>query len=140
MSLYNTFETDTKAETEGLLLEYGPNSKGKMMAIRIRRAGGANHRFAKVFEQKSKPHRRLMEIPGALDPRIQERVMREVYADSVIVGWENIEDRDGKELEFNRDNVIQLLTDLPDLFKDIIQSSQNTALFRSQQREAEAKN
>lgn len=140
MSLYNAYETDRKAETEGVHLQIGTNSKGEISTIRIRRAGGANQTFAKVFEIKSKPHRRLMDIPGALDQRVQERIMREVYAESVVVGWENIEDRDGNELPFTKENVIQLFTDLPDLFRVVVKESQDMALFRKEAREEEAKN
>jgi hypothetical protein len=140
MSLYNTFASDEKSEKDGIILDLGVNSKDQPIGIRIRRAGGSNTRFAKVFEQKSKPYRRLMEIPGALDPKVQERVMREVYADSVVVGWENVEDKDGTPMEFNRDNVIRLFTDLPNLFRLVMRESQNEALFRAEIREQEAGN
>lgn len=140
MSLYSAYETDPKLETEGVWLPVGTNSKGETSAIRIRRAGGANQMFAKVFEFKSKPHRRLMDIPGALDQRVQERVMREVYAEAVVIGWENIDGRDGQPLEFTKENVLQLFTDLPDLFRVIVKESQDMALYRKEVREVEAGN
>lgn len=140
MSLYNSYETDEQAEKDGVHLEVGTTDSGKVITVRIRRAGGANTRFAKVFEQKSKPYRRLMEIPGALDPKISERVMREVYVESVVTGWENVEDRDGKSLEFTKENALKLFTELPDLFREIVKSSQDIAVFRKEAREAEAKN
>lgn len=140
MSLYNAYETDRSAEVDGVHLEVGTDSKGRISTIRVRRAGGANQQFAKVFEFKSKPYRRLMEIPGALDPAVQERIMREVYAESVVVGWENIEDRDGNPMEFSKDNVLRLFTDLPDLFRTIMKESQDMALFRKVTAESEAKN
>lgn len=140
MNLYKAYETDEKAEKEGIVIDLGLNSKEEPIQIRVRRAGGANTRFAKVFEQKSKPYRRQMEIPGALDPKVSDRVMREVYADSVILGWTGVEDRDGNDMDYNRDNVIKLFEDLPDLFRLIVKDSQNEALFRKDIREVEAGN
>lgn len=138
-SLYNTYEMDANVEKDGVHLDFGLNSEGKPILIRIRRAGGANVQFAKVFERKSKPHRRMMEA-GGLDAATSERIMREVYAEAVVVGWEGVEARDGSPLEFNRDNVIQLFTDLPDLFREVVKSSQEIALFRKAVNEEEAKN
>lgn len=140
MSLYEEYETDPQLEKDGVHLEVGLSKAGKVVTIKLRRAGGANQKFAKVFEQKSKPYRRLMEIPGALDPAVQERVMREVYADAVVSGWENVEDKAGNEMPFNRENVIKLFTDLPDLFRRVMRESQDMDLFRAEVRETESGN
>jgi hypothetical protein len=140
MSLYDTYETDPQLEKDGVHLEVGTNSKGEIVTIRVRRAGGSNQQFAKVFEFKSKPYRRLMDIPGALDPKVQERLMREVYAEAIVAGWENVEDRQGKPLPFTKDNVIQLFTDLPDLFRTVVRESQGMAMYRKEVRDAEAGN
>lgn len=140
MNLYNTFESDEKAEAEGIILEYGLNSKEEPIQIRIRRGDGSNVRFAKVFERKSAPFRRIMSIPGALDQKVSDRVMRECYAEAVVVSWSGVEDRDGNPMEFSKDNVLKLFSDLPDLFRDVVRQSQNEALFRRELREAEAGN
>jgi hypothetical protein len=139
MSLYSTYETDTKAEKDGVLLDFGLNSHGQPTMIRILRAGGANVRFAKVFEQKSKPVRRIMDA-GGLDNATSERIMREVYAEAVVTGWEGVEDRQGQAIEFSKENVAKLFEDLPDLFREVVKSSQELALFRKDLREAEAGN
>lgn len=140
MSLYEVYETDPNLEKDGVHLEVGLSKAGKVVTIKLRRAGGANQRFAKVFEQKSKPFRRLMDIPGALDPAVQERVMREVYAESVVAGWENVEDKAGNEMPFTRDNVIKLFTDLPDLFRRVVKESQEMDLYRAEVRAEESGN
>lgn len=140
MNLYETFESDPTAEQEGVVLEYGTNALGEPIQIRIRRAGGSNQRFAKVFETKTKPFRRLMETPGALDQKTSDRVMREVYADAVVVGMSGVHDREGNPMPYTRENVIKLFTDLPDLFRDVVKQSQNEALYRKEVRELEAGN
>lgn len=137
MSLYDLFESDPTAERDGIVLEYGANKDGTPIEIRIRRAGGENHQFQKTFEAKTKPYRRIMD---RLDKKTNDRIMREIYAESIIVGWSGVQDRDGNTMEFNRENAIKLLTDLPNVFNDIMRQSQNEDLFRKNLREEESGN
>lgn len=139
MSLYNTFATDKALEQDGIVLDYGTNSKNQPVQIRIARAGGSNVRFAKVLEQKMRPYKRAI-ANETMDNKVVERLLVEAYADAVILDWTGVEDREGNALDFTRDNVVKVLTDLPDLFIDIQQQSQKAALFRAELREAEAGN
>lgn len=139
MSLYNTFETDKSLERDGIVLDYGFNSKNEPIQIRIARAGGANAKFAKVLEQKMKPYKRAI-ANDTMDNKVAEKLLVEAYADSVILDWTGVEDREGTALDFNRENVVKVLTDLPDLFMDIQSQSQKSALFRAELREAEQGN
>lgn len=137
--LYRTFETDKNVEQNGLVLEFMPNSKGEMMSMRIRRAGGSNTTFAKVLEHKMRPVKRQSDA-GMLPNEQQEAILREVYAEAVVIGMDNFEDRDCNPLPFNKANVIKVFTDLPDLFRDVVEQSQKAALFRQEVRESEAGN
>lgn len=139
MNLYNTFETNKDLEKDGILLDYGFNSKNEPVQIRIARAGGSNVRFAKTLEQRMRPYKRAI-ANDTMDNKVAEKLLMEAYADAVILGWEGVEDRDGQPLEFTRDNVLKVLQDLPDLFVDIQQQSQKVALFRADLREEEAGN
>lgn len=137
--LYQQFKNDEHVEKEGLLLEYGDNSKGQPIRIRIARAGGANAQFTKSFERHSKPYKRLLQL-GQMEEEQNRRLLLNVYLDAVIKGWENVEDKDGQPLPFNRANAEMLLTDLPELFQDIIQQAGNAVLFRDDINEADAGN
>lgn len=139
MSLYKTFETNKDLERDGIVLDYGFNSKNQPVQIRIARAGGSNVRFAKLLEQKMKPYKRAI-ANETMDNKVAEKLLVDVYADAVILEWTGVEDREGNALEFNHDNVVKVLTDLPDLFIDIQQQSQKAALFRAEVREVEQGN
>jgi hypothetical protein len=139
MSLYSQFQTDPKLEKEGILLEYGETSDGKPICIRIARAGGANKAFEKRMEIATKPIRRQLNNETA-DSAQLVKLLRKVYAETVVLGWENVEDRNGKPIEFTVENCIQLFTDLPDLFSDLQEQSRRAALFKAQVREDDAKN
>lgn len=133
-SPYEAFETDPNLECgEGVRLDYGGFS------ITVHRAGGGNHRFLRVLEAKLKPHRRQLQA-GTLDEELARGLLIEAYAEAVVVGWSGVEDRDGRPMAFTRENVIKLLTDLPELFRDVQEQAQGLANFRRAQREEAAKN
>lgn len=139
MSLYKQFKTDKNVEKEGIVLNYGKNSKGADIEIRIARAGGANVQYAKLLEVKTKPYRRQIQNE-TLDNDVAEKITKEVYAKAVVMGWTGVEDENGKPLEFSSENCIKLFDDLPDLWMDIQQQSTKAALFRADILEQDAKN
>lgn len=139
MSLYKQFKTDKNVEKEGIVLNYGKNSKGEDIEIRIARAGGANVQYAKLLEAKTKPYRRQIQNE-TLDNEVAEKITKEVYAKAVVLGWIGVEDENGKELEFSFENCMKLFDDLPDLWTDIQQQSTKSALFRADILEQDAKN
>lgn len=139
MSLYKSFQTDTNLEKNGIVLEYGDNSKGLPIGIRIARAGGSNNAYNKRLEALVKPYRRQIQTE-TIDNKVLEKLVLQAFAETVVLGWENVEDKDENELEFNVENVINLFTDLPDLFKDIQEQASKAVLFREDILEVEAKN
>lgn len=138
-SLYNQFKTDPELEKAGLWLEYGPNSKKQEQRIRIARAGGANTQFQKRMEALTKPYRRQIQTE-IIGNDVVQRLMRQAYAETVVLGWENIEGPNGEDIPFSVENCVQLFTDLPDLFTDVQEQAQKAVLFRAEVREADAGN
>lgn len=108
-NLYKAYETDKKLETNGVKLDFGGP------AFFVKRAGGANRKFSSVFSDKIKPYKRAMDA-GTLDENISDRILLEVYFETVVMGWENVADRQGALMEFNKENFVKLMTDLPDLW------------------------
>jgi hypothetical protein len=134
MNAYEMFQTNDKLEQEtGVVLNYGE------FKIHIVRAGGSNKKFSKVLQTKMKPYRRQMDTDTLADG-VAEKLLAEAYAESVILNWENVTDKDGKVLSFTKENVVKLLTDLPELFKDIQEQANKVSLFRAEEKEADAKN
>lgn len=148
MSMYEQFQTDPELEKNGVVIDYGS------FRVTVARAGGANKRFAKVLEAHSKPYRRALEAK-TLDNAVAERIMMEVYAETVIINWEvqeadpktdgvkwkrGIEAEDGSIVAFNRNTVLETLQKLPDLYTDIQQQATSAAIYRKAIQEAEAGN
>lgn len=139
MNLYEQFSTDPSLEKDGILLEYGTTEDGKSIAIRIARAGGSNKAFERKLEFETKPIRRQLQNDTANNGQLL-KILRKVYAETVVLGWENIQGPDGKDMPFTVENCIKLFEDLPDLFTDLQEASRKAALFRKEQREADAGN
>jgi hypothetical protein len=138
-SLYKTFRTDPSFETAGISLNYGENSKGEAIEIRIARAGGANKKYLERMEAKTKPLRRQIQTETVSRAAL-DAVVREVFAETVVLGWSGVEDENGKPLTFSKEACIKVFTDLPDLFLDIQEQAQKSVLFRAEVMEADAKN
>lgn len=133
-NIYDKFATDNKAEQEGIVLDYGDG-----LEIRIARAGGSNLKFEKLVQARMRKFERLRQN-DLLELSVLRPVMREIYAEAVVLGWSGVTDRAGNPMPFSRENCIKLFTDLPDLFEDVILQSQKAALFRATVLEAEAGN
>lgn len=138
-SLYAQFKTDKSVEKEGVILEYGFNSKKKPIEIRIARAGGANVQYSKLLEAKIKPYRRQIQN-DTLDNEVADKLTKEVYAQAVVLGWSGVEDENNIDMEFSVANCVKLFTDLPDLWRDIQEQATKAALFRAEVLESDSKN
>lgn len=133
MSTYKSFKTDPKVEVEGVWANYGD------FRIRHARAGGANMAFARAMEKIGRKYRKQIELDVIREERAL-KMMREVYADTVILDWEGVTDENEQPMEFTRENVIRLFKDLPDLFLDIQDSAKSPKAFRDAINEVDEKN
>ena len=140
--MYDKFKTDENREVNGILLDYGD------FHITIARAGGSNKRYAKVLESKSRPYQRAIQTE-TINFDIQLRILREVYAEAVVLKWETlvgdtwkdgIEAPDGKLLPVTAANIASTFEALPDLFEDVRNQASRVALFRSDLLKEQAKN
>lgn len=144
MSMYNQFKTSQVFETKGVEIDYGD------FRVTIARAGGANKKFARLLEAKTKSFRRAIQMEVMDNDRAGD-ILMEVFAEAVILNWETkvagkfkvgIESADGGEklLPFNTANVLTTLRNLPDLFLDLQQQATRQALFREEIVEDDAGN
>lgn len=131
--MYAQFTTDPKLEVEGVEIDYGP------FMVTIARAGGSNKRFARAMEAKTKPHRRAIQTE-TLDPDRAGIILKEAYAEAIVLKWETkvngkfkvgIENPDGGALlPVNVANIVATFNALPDLWMDLQQMATRIALFR----------
>ncbi len=151
MSMRELFRTDEVLETKGVVIDYGS------FRITLARAGGANKKFTRLLEAKTRPHRRAMQTETMQDAAAMA-ILREVYAEGAIMLWENrsvlgkdgewtgawkvgIEPEKGDTLlPFTQENITRTLEELPDLFLDLQAQSNKVSLYRVHNLEEDAKN
>lgn len=139
MSLYKNHKTDPELEKNGIWIEIGENSKGQMARVRIARAGGANEAYTKLLDQRVKPIR--SQIRNETIARRQlDKLTKEIFAQTVVLGWENVEDENDQPMSFSKDNCIKLFNDIDDIWLDVQEQSQRAALYRMHLREEDSKN
>lgn len=106
--------------------------------IKILRAGGSNKKYDTVLGRLIKPYTRQMKT-NTMDKKVSEDLMKELYAESVIIGWSGVKSK-GEDVEFNKENVIKLLDSLPEVFDEIREQADNLANFRLEEMKEEAEN
>ena len=122
--LYDKFET-TDAP---IALNFGEED-GQPVVIEISQAGDSNTKFRRAMERLMAPYSALKasDIPKS----VADRILRQAFAEGVVVGWSNVRDRDGNVLEFNQENVVKLFTEIPALFRKVQEHAFDASNFRA---------
>jgi hypothetical protein len=131
-NIYAAFETDPEKEASGTFVELGP------FRFKLARAGGGNRRFKALVEKKMKPHVRLAEA-GLMPEGAAVEILAECFAETVVLDWENVTDREGNVLPFSPSACKKLLVDLPELFTELRAQAEKASNFLSALREADSR-
>lgn len=123
------FKTNPEREQEGVVLLFGD------VEIRVARAGGANTKFQRAFEEKTRPYRKQIEMK-VIKEDVMTRLLAEIYAEAIIVSWRTkVVTKDefgndevtydqtitvnGDKLEFSIANATKLLMNVPMVFQEV---------------------
>lgn len=134
MSLYSLFKTNSNLETNGIWIEYGKNTR-----IKIARAGGQNKKYLASATKMNTEYKHQI-ANDLLEEELAEKLLLDVFVDTVILDWKGVTDEKGIELPFCTENVRQVMTDLPDLFQDLRRMAGTLSLFREEIIANESKN
>ena len=128
MDIRKAYATNPIAENEGVWVELGEGAK-----IKVARSGNAANRrkLAKLMER----HRAVLRSRN-LPEDVLERIMIEVMAETILVGWDGI-DEDGQPLPYTVENADRLLTTYRDFRDQVSAIANDINLFRAES-EAEA--
>lgn len=134
MTLYRDYKTDPEVEQNGVWFPYGEDVK-----ILLARAGGANKKFQRCGDKAATKYKRELDM-NRLPAEEANQAVVEMYADSVVMDWKNVTDENDESLAFNRENVIKVLTDLPDLFRRVQEDAQNMQVYKEYRDGEDSKN
>jgi hypothetical protein len=131
-NLYELYETDKDMEKKGIYLKFADSK------FKVKRAGGSNRDFDTIFEARTREFQHKLQI-ASLTQEHQDDILMDVYFDAVMLGWEDVTDRAGERLEFNKVNFKKVMGDLPDLWNGLRSQASNMDNFLiSRKKEAAA--
>jgi len=134
MGTLNKFASDKELEKEGIDLDFGEG-----MIVKVRRAGGANHKFASVMRAQTKKNKYRIDH-DLLTPEEDLEMMATVYADAVIIGWSGVTDSEQKTIKHSRAAVIKTFCAYPEFFKAVRSECEGIENFKREELEVDAKN
>jgi len=139
MSIFNQFETDQDAEKDGIWIEYGENEDGTIPAFKVSRMSKNNKRYSKALDRATRPHRRAIELETLKDDTA-ERVFMEVFVDTILMDWKNIQTKQGSEIALTKEKALEIFNALPELYEDLQNNARKASLFRQEALEDESGN
>jgi len=131
MSIYDLFEENVD-EADGFILEVQDGDTS--VEFKLARAGSQNKKYVTRLQALMKPYKYQIDR-GTMKEDVAEAIMAQVIAETIILGWNGVTDRDGEEMEYTPELAKQLLLDLPALRNLIMEESQNVANFLREKRE-----
>jgi len=137
-SIYDLYQTDLEKEVEGFWYSITPD-----VSFLLARAGGANTKFTQALEKKTRPHRQrggAFSDDNVTDVELAMSVMKEAFAETVILDWKGVTDVTGKKVAYSSASAIKLFNDLPDLFTELRDAAAKQANFRMEEIEEDIKN
>ncbi|MFQ1018073.1 hypothetical protein [Gilliamella sp. BG7] len=139
MSLFEQFETDKTKEKDGVPVEYVANADGTIPTFYIARIGGANSKYSLLIKKLTKQYKRQIQLDALPEEKLIEISIR-AFSEGALRGWDNIQDRKGKNIPFSIENACDLFKQLPDLFADLVSQANDIDLYKSVQIEEDIKN
>ena len=133
-SIYDLYGTDKELEKNGVWIEY---PGGEM--FKVARIGTNESAYGKLLRQKTKHLRRKIET-DTMDFDVLSKIMMDVFVQTSLLDWKNVNGSDGKAIDFNRDNALELMRRLPDLFDDLHTQAQALSTFQKEAVEKDSKN
>ncbi len=133
-SIYDLYGTDKELEKNGVWIEY---PGGEM--FKVARIGTNESAYGKLLRQKTKHLRRKIET-DTLDVDVLSKIMMDVFVQTSLLDWKNVNGSDGKAIDFNRENALELMRRLPDLFDDLHTQAQALSTFQKEAVDKDSKN
>lgn len=141
MGLRKQFATNSELENDGVWNEFGEEFR-----IKVARAGVGNANYSKELTRIAAKHRTNLSM---LTPDAERRILHEVYAKTVVKGWETkvddvwisgIDMDEDELLPVTVENLMRVFDELPDVYAAITRFADDAATYRQQNLEAIAKN
>jgi len=117
-------KTDLQKEDKGVWIDFE-------LGIRLKIARARNSAYRELMRQLTEPY--LKDIrEGELELNILEDLLRQVRAKTILLDWENIEDKNGDPIEYSSEQALAFFNDpeLRDFYTFVVMASENMENFK----------
>ena len=133
MNIYTAYETDKAKERDGAWV------RDVRPGLHLRITRMPNPAYNKLFGELIAPHRVQFER-DSLDDEVLRDVITQCLAETVLVDWEGLEDRDGEPVTYSVAKARKLMTELPDFRDDVLSLARNRDLFKAKEEDEDRGN
>ena len=126
MANIESIKTDLKKETEGVWVEFE-------LGIRLKIARARNVAYLELMRKTMEPRRKTIREGGMELEELQD-LLKGIQAKTVLLDWENIEDKDGKSIEYSSEQALAFFNDpeLRDFYTFVVTQSENMEHFKKE--------
>lgn len=103
------------------------------VVLLIARANNTN--FKQMFRTLLAPHKYKMDNNQTIPEEISEDLMLQCYSKTILIGWSNMFDAEGKEIPYTTKGAYELMKDDEDAFDFIKNQSNNMDAFMKKDEE-----
>lgn len=121
MDLYKQFQTDEKAEEEGVWIPLSSSARLKIARL-------TNPKYQAALKRLSKPYIKPGMRMRDLDDEVYEDITRQAVAEAILLDWEGIE-KDGQPLPYSKQEALAAIK-MKDFYELVITASGNMETFR----------
>lgn len=145
MGLSRIFKMNGNKESEGVWIEFPANEDGSIPRFKISRMAKSNKAYSRALDKATKPHRRAIQL-DTLPDDMAEKLVKDVFAETVLKDWENVKmsdvtgDEDAEGFApFIPQNAMRLFDNLPEVYEALHEQANKASLFRDETLEKSAK-
>ena len=137
MALKKVYGTDLDKASEGVWFD-----SSMIPGLRFKIAKSGNPEYDKLIRNLYKPYRKALQKGRDLDQTIQDKIMAEVIAKTIVLNWKGMPGEDGNDVLHSVDECMNLMLDpeLEDLKAEILEFADDSAKFELELDEATEKN
>lgn len=125
MKVFARYKTDVGAELNGAWIAIGDGAE-----LLVARAHNDNHQAA--LKRLQKPYTAVLNAGGEIPKDKREAMAVEAMVETILLGWRGLQDEDGAEIPYTRENAVRLLTELPDFRATVAEIATTHETFRAE--------
>lgn len=134
MACIDKIKSDLQKENEGVWIDFE-------VGIRLKIARARNPAYRELMRKLTEPYRKTIR-EGGMELEQLEDLLRQVRAKTILLNWENIEDKEGNTIKYSSEQALEFFKDLElrDFYTFVILQSENMENFKKELMKESEKN